>query len=98
MPINTGPLKDKSIVLKGFAYVISTLLPYLGNFDMKEAALFATIKVSGTAYASDPRGITPGALWGYVGIATLYAIAYAFFALSAGMWSFQTRELGGGEG
>jgi ABC-type transport system involved in multi-copper enzyme maturation permease subunit len=98
MPISTGPLKDKSFVLKWFAYIISTLLPYLGNFDMKEAALFATIKVSGTAYANDPRGITPAALWGYVGIAALYAIAYAFFALSAGMWSFQTRELGGGEG
>jgi len=42
--------------------------------------------------------VYPGQIWAYVGIATLYGIAYATFALSAGMWLFKSRELGGAEG
>jgi hypothetical protein len=31
-------------------------------------------------------------------MAALYAVSYCTFVLGAGMWSFQRRELGGGEG
>src|SRR5262249_25563982 len=42
--------------------------------------------------------VYPGQIWAYVGIATLYGIAYTVFALSTGMWLFKSRELGGAEG
>ena len=45
--------------------------------------------------ASTPR---PSVTWAYTGVATLYAICYAAFALAIGMWLFQSRELGGAEG
>jgi len=41
---------------------------------------------------------TPPALWTYMLISVAYGIAYVTFALSAGLWSFRTRELGGAEG
>ena len=37
-------------------------------------------------------------LWEYVAVATLYALGYIGFALGTGLWLFQSRELGGGEG
>jgi ABC-type transport system involved in multi-copper enzyme maturation permease subunit len=97
-PIAGGPLADKSPIVKGVAWVLGLLLPSLDKFDLRDVTLLSTIKLSGTAFAQDSRGIPLGALWLYVGIAGLYAIAYATFVLCAGMWSFQTRELGGGEG
>jgi ABC-type transport system involved in multi-copper enzyme maturation permease subunit len=88
----------ESSIVKGFGWVMSLILPYLGNFDLKELTVLSTIKLSGTQFALDSKGVALSTIWMYVGLAALYAIAYAVFALSAGMWSFQTRELGGGEG
>ncbi len=95
-PIAAGPLADKSQVVQFLGKIIGLLLPYLGTFDLKDLAVMSTIKVG--SFASDPEAISLGPLWGYVGLAALYAISYATFVLCAGMWSFQRRELGGGEG
>ena len=72
------------------------MLPYLGTFDLKDLTVLSTIKVGG--FASDSEAVALGPLWGYVGLAALYAVSYCTFVLCAGMWSFQRRELGGGEG
>jgi hypothetical protein len=92
------PLAGRSAVVKGFAYVISLILPYLETFDLRQKTVYATIRLAGTMYATDESGIPYGRIWAYVGASTLYAVCYAAFALAVGMWLFQRRELGGAEG
>ena len=60
--------------------------------------VYQTIRVAGTQYAADPQGVNLSVIWAYVAVAALYAITFATFALSCGMWLFQSRELGGNEG
>jgi Flp pilus assembly protein protease CpaA len=73
------------------------LLPFLEVFDIRKLAILGVVKVQGTRFAYDVRGVAPAALWEYVGVATVYAAAYAAFALSAGLFLFHRRELGGGD-
>ncbi len=87
-----------SPVLRGFAYIVSLVLPYLENFDLKPLAVLRPLAVPGTNFEGAPNMITLGNIWGYVGISTLYAVFYASFALAFGMYLFSTRELGGAEG
>jgi ABC-type transport system involved in multi-copper enzyme maturation permease subunit len=96
-PLATGPLAGRPAA-QGVAWFVSLILPYLEVFDVRQAAIMGVVSVPGTRFADDVRAVTQGALWFYVGAAAIYAIAYSGFALSAGMWLFQTRELGGGEG
>lgn len=98
VPISSGPLADKSHLVRFLGWSLSLLLPYLGNFDLKELSVMSTIKLAGTEFATDTQAISLAPLWGYVGVAALYAVSYTVFVLCAGMWSFQRRELGGGEG
>lgn len=91
-------LAGRSAVVKGFAYLISLLLPFLQTFDIRQMTVYKTIAISGTPYAQNPQAIHLSTIWGYVGVAALYCIAYSGFALSAGMWLFENRELGGAEG
>jgi ABC-type transport system involved in multi-copper enzyme maturation permease subunit len=95
-PLDTGPLRDSAIG-KGVAWFVSLLLPYLEVFDLRHIAILGIVKVPGTQYADSATGVSQSVLWGYVAVATIYAVGYAGFALSAGMWLFQSRELGGGE-
>ena len=97
-PLDTGPLAGRSALVKGFAYIISLVLPFLTTFDLRQKTVYSTIRLAGTMYASDPRGVTLGEIWSYTAVSALYAAAYAAFALAVGMWLFQTRELGGSEG
>jgi ABC-type Na+ efflux pump permease subunit len=97
-PMNSGPLADKPQVVKGLAWLFSLIIPYLGTFDLKSLTVFATLRYPVANFQADTRAVALGTLWSYVGIAALNAAAYATFALCAGMWSFQNRELGGGEG
>jgi ABC-type transport system involved in multi-copper enzyme maturation permease subunit len=76
---------------------VSQLLPFLQVFDLREHTVYGQMRVPGTHYAQIGT-IGMGAVWGYVGIAVLYAIAFSTFALAAGMLSFSRRELGGAEG
>ena len=69
-PLSSGPLAGRSGLVKGFAYVISLVLPYLETFDIRTKTVYGTIKLAGTMYASDPRGVTMGEIWSYTGVAT----------------------------
>ena len=95
-PIAGGPLEAKPEYMRAIARVVALLLPYLGTFDLKDLTVLSTIKVGN--FADNTDAVALGALWTYVGLAALYAISYCTFVLCAGMWSFQRRELGGGEG
>ena len=77
---------------------LCTILPFLSVFDIRQFTVYGVMALPHTQYVADPQAVNPFHVLAYVGIATLYAIAYAVFALSAGMWSFSTRELGGAEG
>lgn len=96
-PLDAGPLKERPIA-KVFAYLVSLVLPYLGTFDDRQRMVYGKIKIAGWDYLQDLSAIPLSSLWAYTGTATLYAIAYATFALAVGMLLFQTRELGGAEG
>ncbi|HYE20800.1 MAG TPA: ABC transporter permease subunit [Tepidisphaeraceae bacterium] len=86
----------ESPLLKIPAYAASKLLPYLETFDVRPLAIYKPIAVG--QFANDINAVPMNLIWGYLGISTLYAFFYATFALAVGMWLFQTRELGGGEG
>jgi len=88
----------RSVLVKATAYIVSLVLPFLQTFDIRPITLFKTISIPGTRFAEDPQAVSLGTIWGYVAVAVLYAIAYSAFALSAGMWLFEGRELGGAEG
>jgi len=96
--LSGGPLSQKSGALKGMAWIVGTILPYLATFDIRNRTVYSTVAVPGTEYARDLSAVSLWGIWGYVGIAGLYAAAYSLFALSCGMFLFQTRELGGAEG
>lgn len=93
-----SPLYESGPIVRGLAYLMSLILPYLETFDLRQKTVYSTIALAGTRFADEINAVTPGQLWLYAATATLYALAYIAFALCAGMWSFQTRELGGGEG
>jgi hypothetical protein len=95
-PIATGPLATKGAIAQLVGKCVALVLPYLGVFDLKDVTVLSTIKIG--PFAADNQAIPLGPLWGYVGLATLYTISFCTFVLAAGMWSFQRRELGGGEG
>jgi len=95
-PIAGGPLADKPELVKLLGRAVGLVLPYLSTFDLKDMTVLSTIKVG--SFARDNEAVALAPLWGYVGLAALYAISYCTFVLCAGMWSFQRRELGGGEG
>ena len=92
------PLEGRSGVVKVFANVISSVLPFLRVFDLRNKTVYTPIKLAGTMFEQNPAATEMYKIWIYVGIAAAYGIAYVVFALSAGMWSFRTRELGGAEG
>jgi hypothetical protein len=78
-------------------WAVSQFLPFLQVFDLREHTVYGTMRVPGTQFYHTGT-IAVSAVWGYVGIAVLYAIAFSTFALAAGMLSFSRRELGGAEG
>jgi ABC-type transport system involved in multi-copper enzyme maturation permease subunit len=95
-PLSTGALAG-SPVAQNAAWALSELLPYLAVFDLRSLAVMGVVKVAGTQFADDARGVSVQTLWTYVGVAAVYAAAYSTFALSAGLWLFNRRDLGGGE-
>jgi hypothetical protein len=92
------PMAGASSFSKGLVYIGSLFLPYLETFDLRSWTIYRPIALAGTQFAADPQAVALSAIWGYIGIAVLYGIAYAGFALAVGLWMFQTRELGGAEG
>ena len=91
------PVENQSSAFaKGLAWVLSTVLPYLEIFDLRQLTVYRTLKVA--QFSQDRAAVDPMAVWSYLLPAGGYAIAYIVFALLVGMLLFQTRELGGAEG
>jgi ABC-type transport system involved in multi-copper enzyme maturation permease subunit len=91
-----APLGDKSWLVKGPAYLISVLFPYLEAFDIRALTVHRPLAIY--RFANDPNAVELSTIGLYLLISAAYAVAYSVFALSVGMWLFQTRELGGAEG
>ena len=91
-------LEGRSPILKGLAQVLTVVLPYLEHFDLREAGITGRIALPGTIFADDPSAFALTAVCASVAFAFVYALCYASFALLAGMFMFQNRELGGAEG
>lgn len=94
---------DQSAIRKLFSGALALVFPYLANFDLRSKTVYHEIAIPGTRFWPRPGIVDPDVvylhqIWAYVGIALLYGIAYSAFALSAGMWMFKNRELGGAEG
>jgi hypothetical protein len=70
----------------------------LATFDLRGPALYHEVAVAGTAYAHSANAVSLLSIWGYIGLAGAYGLAYSTFALAVGMFVFQRRELGGNEG
>jgi ABC-type transport system involved in multi-copper enzyme maturation permease subunit len=92
-----------STLMKSVVWLVKTVIPYLATFDLRNKTIYHVIALRDTQFWPRPGALQqdvvyPGQIWAYVGIATLYGIAYTVFALSAGMWLFKSRELGGAEG
>ncbi len=95
------PLQDRSPLVKGFAEVVATIMPFLRVFDFRETTVYRELAVPGTEYADaamHPHAVALGFVAAYLGVALLYAIAYAGVALGSGLLIFERRELGGAEG
>jgi ABC-type transport system involved in multi-copper enzyme maturation permease subunit len=90
------PLEGLSPLGRGVAEVLGTVLPYLENLDLNGPTVYQRIAVG--QFANDPTAAHLAPIWGYVAMASAYAAAYVFFALTAGLLLFQNRELGGAEG
>jgi ABC-type transport system involved in multi-copper enzyme maturation permease subunit len=96
------PLDEKaSAFTKGLAAVVSTILPFLQVFDFRQYTVYREIAVPGTTFtdvARYPTAVHLDTIWGYIGVAGLYGVGYAIFALAGGLLLFENRELGGNEG
>ncbi len=93
------------MVVKGIAYSLSAVLPFLQAFDLRDWTLLSTIvpsakpSAAGLARLADmPGNITLGSIWTGVAAAGAYALAYVTFVLSVALLFFRNRELGGSEG
>lgn len=95
------PLDGGSAAQGFFSNVTATVLPFLQTFDLRHITIYRELAVPGTEFADAVRhrhAVALNVVWGYVGVATLYGVAYVTFALGSGLLLFQTRELGGAEG
>ena len=92
------PLDGRPLPVRIFGWVVATVLPYLEVFDRREWTVYRKIGLYDTEFQGLADAVQASTIWAYVGLAALYAIAYATFALAAGLFSFRTRELGGAEG
>ena len=95
-PVRNADTGDTNPLL-AVVWAVSQVLPFLQIFDLREHTVYGTIRVPGTMFAQTGT-VGMATVWGYVGLAALYAIAFSTFALAAGLVSFGRRELGGAEG
>jgi hypothetical protein len=74
-PADHGPLAQRSPVVKGFAYLISLVLPYLETFDLRKTS---TPRLAGQYVLCIENDAVSSRHLGYTGIRVQYAIASAF--------------------
>jgi ABC-type transport system involved in multi-copper enzyme maturation permease subunit len=89
--------RERGFLTRGLAYILGNVLPFLETFDLRAQTIYSRIAVPGTEFVNDPNAVPFADIWTYTGVALLYAVFYAMFALGIGMLLFQRRELGGGE-
>ena len=90
-----------SVFARAFAWVAGLVVPFLQVFDFRQHTIYREVKVPRTEFMDavrHPHAVDLGTIWGYFGVAGLYAAAFAAFALAAGLLLFENRELGGNEG
>jgi ABC-type transport system involved in multi-copper enzyme maturation permease subunit len=93
------PLEGQPFLAKVFAVIAGTVMPYLEVFDLTKVTLHSRIALPQfPELGLDPFAVGLGTIWAYVALAFAYAAIYSFFALTAGLWLFHNRELGGAEG
>ena len=80
------------VLARWASHFAATVLPYLETYDLKAKAIYGKVAVAGF------DGTAVSVLWTYVAVALAYTTAYSVFALTAGLWLFRSRELGGAEG
>lgn len=97
-PLDKGPLKDSSAIVKQIANVVTLILPYLRTFDLRDKTIYSQIVIGNVNPDETFNAVTVGEIWRYVGVAGLNAGAYATFALAVGLLLFSSRDLGGAEG
>jgi ABC-type Na+ efflux pump permease subunit len=91
-----APLRERNALVRGFAGVIRATLPYLEAFDLKARTIYGKVAIG--QFTSDPSAMPVSQILAYLGLSVVYGAAFVVFALSVGMWMFQSRELGGAEG
>lgn len=98
---------QKSVLIRGFAEIIQTALPYLSLFDIRDKSVYAKVKWSESflglklpksGFAADINAVWLSSIWADAGWSLVYAACYATAALALGMLLFKSRELGGAEG
>ena len=90
------PLEGQSLPAQALALAAGSIMPYLEIFDLSRVTVYQRLAVG--QFADDPTAVPVLRVWGYVALALAYAAVYSFYALTAGLWLFQNRELGGAEG
>src|SRR5688500_17180370 len=71
--------EDRNVLVRGGAWVLGNVLPFLEVFDLRAKTIYSRIGI--LSFASDPNAVPYGDIWVYTGIAFLYAVCYATFAL-----------------
>ena len=92
-----APLAGRSFVVKGIAWLVRLVVPFLQVFDVRDLAVLGPVAVPGTQFATDATATPLSSLAIYVAVATGYALFYVIFALATALLLFHDRELGGGE-
>jgi ABC-type Na+ efflux pump permease subunit len=89
---------ESSFITRGLAFILSTVLPFLEVFDLRDRTIYGAIAVPGTRYYELAGAASLGEIWGYTALAALYGLAFVSMTLIAGLLLFRHRELGGNEG
>src|SRR5688500_6498038 len=90
LPAVKDPSTGAVSPLVAILWAVSQVFPFLQIFDFREHTVYGKIAVPGTEFVTSGT-IEFWTVWGYVGVAALYAVAYSAFALSVGMLSFARR-------
>ncbi|MCS7034858.1 MAG: ABC transporter permease [Phycisphaerae bacterium] len=98
---------DRGALAKAVAWLISTVLPFLQVFDVRDKSVYAKVKwgesflgisLPRSGFAGDINAVWLGSIWIDAAWSALYAACYATAALAVGLLLFESRELGGAEG
>jgi len=90
-------IEGRGPITQGVGWLVQTVLPFLGMFDLRSLTVFANIKLATGPTATDPTAIAMSSVWVATLWAGVYATLYVVAALCAGLLLLRSRDLGGGE-